>query len=186
MKIFCDMDGVLCDWCKGTITAINNDLNTNYKPEPKGLFKYIDEHGKNTFWKYMEDYPEFWSGLDWHKYGKQTWNLIRAFNPTILSSPSSRNADKIIEGKMKWLRDHNDYLKLENLDLQLNPNGWDGKSKVILSHFKSRCALDESYVLIDDMTKNINMWNRAGGTGILFEEYNIEKTFDKIRKLKTE
>ena len=74
----------------------------------------------------------------------------------ILSSTSSERRDaQIRPQKMKWLKDH----QIE--------------FPVILvqgAHLKQKYATPDS-LLIDDTSKNIDEWRRAGGIGILYTDY---------------
>ena len=86
-QIFCDMDGVLCDFKKGykELTGI----------EIKGHIIIQD-------WSDVDAHPSFWSDLDWMPDAKQLWGYIAKYQPNILSSPSASSTAPA--QKIKWLR----------------------------------------------------------------------------------
>ena len=46
-KIYCDMDGVLCNFEKGAVEAINNQLKSKNPKKPELAAKVIEELGRN-------------------------------------------------------------------------------------------------------------------------------------------
>lgn len=167
-RIFCDMDGVLTDFSKQFKTLTGENIT------PK---EYEDKYKKNAFFTVIEDEGEsLWSEMEWMSDGKQLWNFIKQFNPTILSAPSRDPKSKT--GKQKWLI--NNIPDLSNHDVQTKcRKGWDGKSKIILNSMKYRYATGPNDILIDDTPEKINKWIEAGGTGILHTD-----TLRTILKLK--
>jgi len=74
----------------------------------------------------------------------------------ILSSTSSERRDaQIRPQKMKWLKDHQ--IEFPTILVQG-------------AHLKQKYATPDS-LLIDDTSKNIDEWRRAGGIGILYTDY---------------
>ena len=155
-RFFQDLDGVLVDFNEGWKKI----------PESEGLTseEFEEKHGKPAFWKILNvQGKEWWSNLDWLPDGKQLWNYVKKYNPTVLSTPSSNPGSKV--GKHIWIKRH----------LMIPEN------RVILSDRKHQFVKDKFSMLIDDKEKNINDWNNAGGTGILHR--NAINTIEQLKKL---
>jgi len=141
MKIFLDMDGVICDWDQGV-----KDLG----PEPaKGLAEDATEADKQVMYKAINKAGEsFWADLKWTKDGKDLWKVVEKFNPVLLSSPGQ--FEGAASGKQTWVKNN-----LPGTSLYLS----DSKSEYIDPY--------ELSVLIDDNKNNIGAWEESGGEGIL-------------------
>jgi len=85
MKLYIDMDGVLCDLDRSYQERFGK------KPEQDPMF-YTN----------LAQTPDFFAELDWMPDGQQLWNFVRKFKPTILSSPTNDAHCK--PGKLKWLQ----------------------------------------------------------------------------------
>jgi FMN phosphatase YigB (HAD superfamily) len=139
-KIYCDMDGVLCDFEKRF-----GELS------PWNIQYYIDKNGLDEFWKVVDNEGiRFWAGMDWMEDGKQLWEFLTKNYTDIelLSSPSRAEHSRI--GKHLWVRNH-------KLGVKLN---------LALSKHKQRYAAP-NHILIDDKKSNIEEWESQGGIGIL-------------------
>jgi hypothetical protein len=145
-KIYLDMDGVIADF--------NKKYKEMFSVEPKVAEKdkkfepFFNEFiAKESFAK-LELMPD---AINLMNYLRNTGIPIE-----ILSSTSSERRDaQIRPQKMKWLKDH----QIE--------------FPVILvqgAHLKQKYATPDS-LLIDDTSKNIDEWRRAGGIGILYTDY---------------
>ena len=152
-KIYCDMDGVLCDF---------NKRFTSLNPEKLSPSQYDAKYGREKFWNFIDKEigVKFWVGIPWMKDGKELWNYIKKYNPTILSAPSQEESSKI--GKRVW--------KKNNLP--------DAKMILTPARFKQKYA-GENKILIDDMERNIQQWRDKGGIGILHTS-----AADTIKQLK--
>ena len=152
-EIYCDMDGVLCDFMKGADEAVGGDFVTS---------------NKETRWKAVTQVKGFWANLDWLPNSKRLYQTISKYNPHILSAytgrdPTSKN------GKMKWLK-KNTKIKRGNIHL------------VLRAQKKDYATSDEKpNVLIDDYIKNIKEWESAGGIGILHKD--VGKTINELKRL---
>ena len=137
--IHCDMDGVLCDF--------NKRFEEFGKMPPK---EYESEYGVKQFWKLIDDEigVRFWVGMSWMPDGKELWNFIKPFNPTLLSAPSRNNESRL--GKRLWVRNHIPGTKL-----------------ILASRPNKQQYSDRNSILIDDMPRTIEEWDSGGGIGIL-------------------
>lgn len=141
-KIFCDMDGVLCD----LYGALTKKFNINHhltQKEGEKLLKKID------------DLTEFFGELPWMPDGKSLWTYITPYEPTILTAAKHQIEPEIVQGKYLWCSN--------NLNLP--------KSKVIMEVDKYKHAAP-NHILVDDTPEKIEKWIDAGGIGILHKNAN--------------
>jgi hypothetical protein len=94
-QIFCDMDGVLCDFQKGyhKLTGIK-----------------IQGHIHIEDWSDVDNHGSFWADLEWQPGGKQLWAYIEKYKPNILSSPSQSKTAEV--QKWQWLQRLNNKNKI--------------------------------------------------------------------------
>lgn len=154
LKIYCDMDGVLCDFDRA-FAEISDD--------EKNPVAYVRKHGDAEFWKVVNSGGEsFWSDMKWKPDGKALWSYIKKHRPTILSAPGSKPESS--SGKKKWL--------MKNV----------GNVHTILTKAvnKQKYAGPEA-ILIDDYKKNIDQWEAAGGIAIWHK--TAAKTISELKKL---
>lgn len=155
-SIFCDMDGVLTNFPKSFKELDGNERRL----EPN---EFEAEYGRNKFWEIIGHAgEEYWSEMEWMPDGKELWEQLKPFKPTILSAPS--RDPKSRTGKHKWI--------LSNLNITqnfytINPKKWKPGYKIILNSQKHLFVRNEYDILIDDTPRKIEKWNAAGGTGIL-------------------
>lgn len=146
--IFCDMDGVICDF--------DRQFEELTKMAPK---EFEQKYGIEEFWKVITDEgSEFWSTMKWMPEGKQLWDYIKPHKPILLSAPSRAESSKI--GKELWR------------DQQIP-----GTKLVLASRQDKKTYADPTHILIDDRKDNITSWVEAGGVGIqyLSTSQTIEK-----------
>lgn len=152
-KIYSDMDGVIADFDKQFMK-----YSRGVTPE-----EYINKYDINKFWTFIYFRGEnFWSEIPWTEDGKEYWNYIKKYNPTLLSSPS--RAQESRTGKQKWVNKH-----LPNTPLELE-----------YSYNKKKFASPNS-ILIDDRKSNIEDWENSGGVGILHT--SASNTIKQLKKL---
>ena len=157
-KLFVDMDGVLCDWEKAFV-----ELGPEITKGLEGQ-EYEDKYGRDELWKIISDQGrlEFWSEMPWMKDGKDLWNYVKKFNPTILTTPAHNDYSE--KGKRIWVA------------RELGSN-----VPVIMEKEKWKHA-DNKSILIDDYDKKINDWKQKGkGIGILHT--SAVKTIQELKKL---
>ncbi len=160
-KIYCDLDGVLCDFKKQLDDTWLDKFNKENGTKIKTGWEFEEIYGSKEFWENIGKVGlKFWSEMPWTKDGKKLWNFIKDKNTEILSTPSK---DKISrDGKKIWCK------------REL------GDTNLILSYNKASNANPKS-ILIDDLKKNIEKWNKAGGIGILHK--NTEDTLKKLKDI---
>jgi len=138
-KIYCDMDGVLCDFDK------RFDQFGGMVPG-----EYESRKGTKMFWELISKVGvDFWSKMPWMPEGKKLWEYISKYKPTLLSAPSSDYSSRY--GKKLWVQENMPGTKLI-LAKRENKQDYAGKNKI----------------LIDDRADTIGEWNAVGGIGILF------------------
>jgi hypothetical protein len=126
-----------------------------------GSLEEVDFDSKSTWDKINEAGEEYWSTMEWNPGGKKLWDSVKKYNPTILSAPSKDKS--CITGKKKWVREHL------------------GDSVPVILEKDKHLHSEPGNVLIDDLPKNINPWNKKGGEGILHKDTDSTlKELDKI------
>ena len=152
-KIYCDMDGVLCDF--------NKRFEEFGKMPPK---EYENKYGIKQFWKLIDDEigVRFWVGMPWMPDGKELWNFIKPFNPSLLSAPSRNNESRL--GKRLWVRNHIPGTKL-----------------ILASRSNKQQYSNKNSILIDDMPRTIEEWDSGGGIGILHT--SAASTIEQLKQL---
>ena len=141
-EIFCDMDGVLCDFVKQWAS------DEYYGEDPDTMRRRI---GKPEFNDLLNSTTEeFWSSMNWMPGAQKMWNVISKYGPRILSSPADNEESPA--GKLKWIK--------ANIP-----------SKTPEVIFRKSTQKQEfsgpNKILIDDLKRNIDQWTARGGIGIL-------------------
>ena len=150
-KIYCDLDNTLTDFNKAyTDLGYNIHVKGDYTPE---FYKNLSRAGE-----------KFWSLMPWIKDGKELWNFIKKYNPTILSAPTHDPTSK--SGKIKWIK------------RELGSN-----IEYILEWDKYKYA-KPNHILIDDSESKITPWKEHGGIGILHT--SARDTIEQLLELKKE
>ncbi len=149
--IYCDMDGVLCDF-----NAAYRDLSGGYTFD-----EYIQEYDVRAAWKLINDEgAEWWANLPWMPGGEQLWKTIKKYKPTLLSAPSADPSS--IEGKKQWINKHLGYQK----------------AIFVPAKMKQKYA-DQYSILIDDYIRNVEQWGAKGGIAIMHVDLNT--TLNELR-----
>jgi len=162
IQIYCDMDGVLCDF--------DSRFEHYYGVSPR---EYASEKGQ----KAMEEAVDkvgvvYWSKMPWLKGGQQLWNKISKYNPKILTSPG-----KFINaraGKLIWIKEN---LNPQPQDIMFANTG--RKFEAIKD--KTPQEIRNS-MLIDDYYPNLAPWKEIGGIAIMYKSYDqVSAILDKFR-----
>jgi hypothetical protein len=153
MKIYQDLDGCLCDFEDGYFKLTGHSIS--------GINS--SSVSKSDFWAPISEAgAEFWANLIWMSDGKQLWEYIIKYNPTILSAPSLDPSSK--QGKLQWIEKH----------IPGTP--------IIFKYAKNKKDLaSPDALLIDDRIENFQQWMGAGGIGILHT--SALNTIEQLQKL---
>lgn len=143
-NIYCDMDGVLTNFNK----AAKDLMGTNKWSEKK-------------LWRKVEKTEGYWSGMEWNPGGKEIWDAIKQYNPTILTSMPRTGREQCDKEKREWVQKH------LGSDVPV--------ITVVGNKYKHAKPGD---ILIDDMTKNTKPWSEADGIAILHKD--LGKTLKAI------
>jgi FMN phosphatase YigB (HAD superfamily) len=170
--IYCDMDGVLCNFDLGyeKLTDMPTAKANSYS---KSFFwdlfrKKLDEKGVQE--------RDFWANLPWQPGGQELWNYIKSSNPNILSSPAidfnlpqdqqlNPDYNQAIQGKKQWIA--------KNLS--------GVNEEIFVPAVQKSTFATSKHILIDDMRKNIDAWKAAGGKAILHT--STANTIQQLQKL---
>ena len=139
-KIYCDMDGVLCDFIEG----VKKTMHIKGEPNQYEIEEFLGTlEGSSVHW---------WENLGWQPGGKRLWKMLKELNTEILSAcPNQcKMTPNVIKGKKRWCK--------KNLKMTTGVNVTTRKGKVKFAA--------PSHILIDDYIKNVNEWKAAGGIGI--------------------
>ena len=169
--IYCDMDGVLCDFRKGIENMFKLKSKNPSEPGPMQMAGYSDVDdwldapltpGK---WEVIENYKMFWPTLPWTKDGKKLWSYIQKYNPHILSaySPYDKNC---IKGKTLWLQRN---LKLTDA------------SRIHLVRRAEKKIYANGNVLIDDFGRNTKEWKKNKGIPVKYK--SAVQAISDLRKI---
>jgi hypothetical protein len=152
-EIYSDMDGVLTDFDDAFLKTSDGILPSEYERT----------YGKDKFWGLIDNKGVgFWVGMPWMSDGKQYWDYIKQYTPTLLSSPSRSESSRL--GKRLWVR-----------------NQLPG-TKLILAQAKDKQKYAKpNRILIDDRISNITEWRSQGGIGILHT--SAPTTIIKLKKI---
>ena len=169
--IYCDMDGVLCDFRKGIENMFKLKSKDPSMPGPMQMAGYKDADDwmsaplSNAKWEPVTNYPMFWPTLPWTKDGKKLWFYIEKFKPHILSdyTPHDNNS---IKGKRLWI----------NRNLRLTD-----ASRIHLVRRREKKIFANGNVLIDDYGRNTKEWKSNKGIPIKYK--TATEAISKLRKL---
>ena len=151
--IYCDMDGVLCNFMKGADKAVGGSFVT---------------FEKEIRWNAVNQIKGFWPNLEWLPNAQRLYKFIIKYDAHILSAFTARDPTSKI-GKMKWLKKNTKFIR--------------SKIHLVLRSQKQAFAKNvdgEPNVLIDDYIKNINEWEAKGGIGI--HHTSVGKTILKLKE----
>ena len=157
-RIYCDMDGVLCDFAKGAEKVTGMSITK---------WSY---GSKSEKWDPIKNTPKFWHMLPWMDGGKELWNFISKYKPHILSAYVEESFDpNCIPGKSHWAR----------TNLGIGNNRINLVKRVQKQNFAK--VVGKPAILIDDYEKNTRQFTERGGIGITHT--STSNTINQLKKL---
>jgi hypothetical protein len=153
-RIYCDMDGVICDF----VLAAKKATGQNWV----GLRDGQD-------WESIRKTKNFWSAMPWTRDGRQLWNFIKKYQPHILSAYSTEDPN-CIPGKRRWLRSNLGYTQGSIINIVRR------REKQNFAKNQGRPA-----ILIDDYPKNVQQFKSAGGIGIVHT--STSNTISQLKRI---
>ena len=150
-------------------------INTKKDNQILGKYGADGKWGKNTSnaWvKYGEEYKKLQpnstiqSSGQTNFIGADLWNGIKQYNPMVLSSVGTTNAQQKIRNKTTQVTG--------TLGLPIN-------RAIFVTSGKDKSKYAPGNILIDDSSDNINAWNAAGGTGILHK--SNQETLERLNSI---
>ncbi|MCQ2505573.1 MAG: hypothetical protein MJ113_00135 [Lachnospiraceae bacterium] len=164
-KIYLDMDGVLADFDKG----VQDLLGLPRVDQGKRT-----EEENRKLHQSMREYDHFYDHLELLPHAKEMFNYIYGrFGKRceVLSGipVPKKGIATAKDDKIAWMR--------RNLSEDIKMN-------IVLRSEKVNYCEGRDCILIDDFSKNIEEWEAAGGTGILFTSW--EDTKEKLENLSTD
>ncbi len=146
--LYCDLDGVLVDFEQG----VQNKFGKN----PREL-------NQISMWINLRKTPNFYENLPWMSKGKALWDVIKIYNPVILTGCPRGGWGE--EDKRKWCaRELGANIKVICCDTKDKPN-----------------YCKEGDMLIDDRDIIMNRWIERGGKYILYSESTLDKHIEEIK-----
>ena len=154
-RIYCDMDGVLCDFKTAAQKATG-------MPITKWMYS-----SKTEKWQPIKDTPKFWHTMPWQAGGRSLWSFISKYKPHILSAYVEESFDpNCIPGKTKWLKT-NVGVSTDRINL--------------VKRVQKQNFANKNSILIDDYNKNISDFKKRGGIGIYHT--STSNTIRELKKL---
>lgn len=151
--IFCDGDGVLVHFEEGF---------------EKKFGKRHDEVHVGVMWKLINSSATFWPHLPQMPDAMDLWNYIKGYEPTILTGcpPGELAFSQADFGKRTWFgRELGSHVPVITCLSKNKPNHMANKGDI----------------LIDDIIKNCNRWEEAGGVAI--HHTSAATTIAKLKEL---
>jgi len=168
-KIYCDMDGVLCNFKKG-FKNLTGGLD---------IEQYAAKYHWGAVWKLITKAgPEYWSELEWNEGGERLWSFLRDISEyegieleILTGSPYAKAGEYAKTGKELWCKNN-----LGNVIV----NHKRGSKK---QEYIAKNTGDGKVILVDDMVRNCKLWEDHGGISIL-HDVSGRKVDETIKKLK--
>lgn len=175
-KVYCDLDGVLCDFDAGVRKIFNG--------------RGIDQLKCHIAWAGITKADNFYGGLPWTRDGKELWKAIKPLQPDILTGvPGSRKSSR--GEKATWCAAELG-IKTNHVDFAAPKRAHELVSGVLKEdeevvnvitcwsrnkHYKS----GPNRILIDDTQKLKSYWVKKGG--IFVHHTNTKNTLKQLQKL---
>ena len=153
--IFLDMDGVCCNFVKGTCAVLGFDYNEVLNNWPLGTYDYstVMNIGPKEMWEKIDSRGKlFWRELQEYSWFEDLYDALKEIAPVYFLTSPAWNPD-CAEGKLHWLQDR---------------FGEDFRDYV-LTHHKFLLSKKRS-ILIDDSPAQCDKFTGGDGRAILFPQ----------------
>lgn len=117
-------------------------------------------------WRLIHSDFRFWSEMPLLPDARRLWDEIKHLNPIVLTGCNKGNYEAIAAEKKRWWKHHFDHDHVITC----------------LSKDKALHLRNPGDILVDDMTKNIKRWEKAGGVGIVHKD--ADQTLKRLREMK--
>jgi len=162
MRLYLDMDGVLCHFAKKA------QETWGFPEKEDGWYDIEDHH-----WDMIDQKPEFWSEMEWQPGGRELWDATKHLDPWLLTAYNIQVMQSTIVGKLGWVK--------SELAIPL----W--KTKLVMREDKQHYARNPDgsrNILIDDSKKNIREWFDQGGLAI-YHGGDVSDTLHHLKNITT-
>ena len=170
VALYLDMDGCFTDFTKSAYEVFEHFhiLDGVYSDQINCVKK---KQLRDDMVEAIKAKPDFWHTLPWIKGGLTLAAYVIANfdlkNVTMLTAPMGSDPN-CHDGKRYWMR--NNLPEIKNIIID------DDKYKYV-GHLKG-----DVQILIDDREKNIDLWTKAGGIGILHHHNTLNNTLTELSK----
>lgn len=145
--IYLDLDGVLCDFVGGVLTAAGRPYLKTANSIHGGIIE--DTIGEERMWELLQDI-EFWANLKPYPWAKEIFDMCFRLSKgrVKILSKGGKRAPNAYTGKILWVKKHLGDIALEKINL--------------CSGSKADLAGPNRF-LIDDFDVNIKEWEAEKG-----------------------
>lgn len=154
LKIYLDLDGVFADFYR----QVESELGPNWQKLPD-----------DKLWQELEKIPHFFNTLKVLPHSLKLVTFLMYHDLEILTAiprPTGNLATAAAD-KREWVA--------RNISPRIKVN------TVLGGKNKANYVIDEHTILIDDFERNIKVWRKRGGCGILHT--SVEDTLDQLDAL---
>lgn len=156
------MDGVLANFMGGITHWFYQDRDWD---ELKRDHDINRKRWTASFREKVKSKPDFWENLPMMPGARHLWNVIKPYNPHVLSAFATWDKANSKRGKVIWAAR---YLRIP-------------ETKIILVEREDKVKYaGPNNILIDDYDTNIKEWEAHGGIGI--QHISAEKTVASLSK----
>lgn len=171
-RVFLDVDGVIARWTCQFIEYLEaeTELSIDYLPSISDQTNYyfIEKYLKNKYDINFNDYAdrfhgdeEFWSSMKIYDWSEKLLDIVaKATNGNFRFLTKAANTPASFSGKYKFINKH--FPKYLN--------------RLVITNTKKSFLAHGNAILIDDSSKNISEWVKAGGQVFYWREldYNSD------------
>lgn len=166
MILYLDLDGVLCNLEDAAIRAGGMDpardparpyALENFFESDDAFWAAIERAGGEEVFASLEKYP--WTD-ELLRAAQETGHELRVLSK-VGGSKERGFAEAIERGKRRWCAEHLPFVAPEHV--------------IIATRHKHQAADARTGVLLDDLSKNVDRWTAAGGTGVLFPRFPMAR-----------